>query len=67
MGRKLVKSPTNYIGNKYKLLPQLLELFPNKINMFYDVFGGGGSLSLNVSSEHVYYNDIMPYITKKCL
>ena len=63
MERKLVKSPMNYIGNKYKLLPQLLELFPNKINMFYDVFGGGGSLSLNVSSEHVYYNDIMPYMT----
>lgn len=30
--------------------------------MFYDVFGGGGSISLNVESEFVYYNDIVHYI-----
>lgn len=30
--------------------------------MFYDVFGGGGSVSLNVDSEFVYYNDIVHYI-----
>ena len=63
MQRELVKSPMNYIGGKYKLLPQLLELFPSHVNMFYDVFGGGGSLSLNVQSEHTYYNDIVPYIS----
>lgn len=63
MEDKLIKSPLNYIGGKYKLLPQILPLFPPKINMFYDVFGGGGSLSLNVDSEYVYYNDIVPYIS----
>ena len=56
---KYIKSPMNYIGGKYKLLPQLLSLFPKKINMFYDVFGGGASVSLNVNSEHVLYNDIV--------
>ena len=56
--RELIKSPMNYIGGKYKLLLQILDLFPSKINMFYDVFGGGANLSLNVNSEHVYYNDI---------
>lgn len=60
--RELIKSPMNYIGGKYKLLPQILDLFPSKINMFYDVFGGGANLSLNVNSEHVYYNDIVPYV-----
>lgn len=63
MERKLVKSPMNYIGGKYKLLPQILPLFPNKISMFYDVFGGGASVSLNVNSEFVYYNDIVPYVS----
>lgn len=63
MERKLVKSPMNYIGGKYKLLPQLLELFPNNISMFYDVFGGGANVSLNVSSEFVLYNDIVPYVS----
>lgn len=62
--RELIKSPMNYIGGKYKLLPQILDLFPNKINMFYDVFGGGANLSLNVKSEHVYYNDIVPYVSE---
>ena len=57
-----IKSPMNYIGGKYKLLPQLLSLFPKKINMFYDVFGGGASVSLNVNSEHVLYNDIVTYV-----
>ena len=63
MKNNYVKSPFNYIGGKHKLLPQILPLFPNKISMFYDVFGGGGSLSLNVNSEHVYYNDIVPYVS----
>ena len=63
MNNKLIKSPMNYIGGKYKLLPQILPLFPNKISLFYDVFGGGASVSLNVNSEYVYYNDIVPYVS----
>lgn len=63
MNDKLIKSPMNYIGGKYKLLPQILPLFPNKISLFYDVFGGGASVSLNVNSEFVYYNDIVPYVS----
>lgn len=59
---ELVKSPLNYIGGKFKLLPQLLDKFPNKINMLYDVFGGGGSISLNTDAEHIYYNDIVNYV-----
>ncbi|WP_297131846.1 Dam family site-specific DNA-(adenine-N6)-methyltransferase [Terrisporobacter sp.] len=53
----------NYIGGKYKLLPQLLPLFPSNISMFYDIFGGGANVSLNVNSEFVLYNDIVPYVS----
>lgn len=60
---ELVKSPFNYIGGKFKTLPQILERFPNKINVFYDVFGGGGNLSLNVKAKHIYYNDIVNYVS----
>jgi DNA adenine methylase Dam len=63
MMRELVKSPMNYVGGKYKLLPQILPLFPSKISMFYDIFGGGANVSLNVNSEYVYYNDIVPYVS----
>jgi DNA adenine methylase Dam len=59
---ELIKSPMNYIGGKFKLLPQLLDRFPNKVNMLYDVFGGGGTISLNTKAEHVYYNDIVHYV-----
>ena len=37
----LIKSPLNYTGGKFKLLPQILPLFPNDINTFVDLFGGG--------------------------
>ena len=33
---RIISSPMNYIGGKYKLLPQLLPLFPDKINTFVD-------------------------------
>lgn len=60
---ELIKSPMNYIGGKYKILPQILKLFPDEINTFYDVFGGGGCVSLNVNSKKVYYNDIVSYVS----
>ena len=34
---KIVASPMNYIGGKAKLLPQILPLFPDKIDTFYAV------------------------------
>ena len=60
--KDLIKSPLNYTGGKFKLLPQILPLFPEKISMFYDVFGGGGNVALNCGAEYVYYNDIISYI-----
>lgn len=62
MNMTYIKSPFNYIGGKYKLLSQIIPLFPEEIDTFYDVFGGGGNMSLNVKSNCVYYNDIVPYV-----
>lgn len=58
-----MKSPFNYIGGKYRELNQILPLFPDNINKFYDVFGGGGSVSLNVLAKEIIYNDIIPYVS----
>lgn len=52
------KSPLNYVGGKFKLLPQIVPLFPEKINTFYDVFGGGANVSANVNANKIVYNDI---------
>ena len=54
----IVRSPFFYVGDKYKLLPQILPLFPKDINRFYEVFVGGGSVFLNTDAKFVYINDI---------
>lgn len=51
------KNPFNYIGAKYKLLPQILPLFPDNIATFVDMFGGSAEVSLNVKADRIIYND----------
>lgn len=58
-----IKSPINYIGNKYKLLDQIISLFPEKISTFVDVFGGSGTVLINTKAEHYIYNDINSYVS----
>lgn len=57
-----IKSPLNYTGGKFKLLPQLLELFPKDINIFVDLFGGGGNVAVNVEAKHIIYNDFLEQV-----
>ena len=58
----LVKSPLNYTGGKYKLLPQLLPLFPKDINTFVDLFTGGVNVAVNVNAKNIISNDYMKQI-----
>lgn len=53
----LIKSPLNYIGGKFKLLPQILPLFPNNINTFYDMFCGGCNVGVNIKANKIVCND----------
>lgn len=46
------------MGNKYKLLPQLLELFPKNVDMFYDIFGGSGCVCVNSDCNNIVYNEL---------
>ena len=46
------------MGDKYKLLPEILPLFPKKINRFIEPFLGGGSVYLNVAASSYLLNDI---------
>lgn len=54
----MLQSPLNYIGGKFKLLPQILPLFPQNIDTFVDIFCGGGDVGANVQSQFVHFNDI---------
>lgn len=53
-----IKSPFNYIGGKYKLLPQIIPTIP-KTDCFLDLFGGGFNVGLNTHSNTVIYNDMI--------
>lgn len=52
----------NYIGGKYRILNQILPLFPDNINCFLDLFAGGCNVAVNVSAKRVICNDILFYI-----
>lgn len=53
----MIQSPLNYTGGKYKLLPQILPLFPDEIGTFVDLFCGGCNVGINVLCKKVIYND----------
>lgn len=61
---EFVKSPLNYIGGKYKTLNQIIPAFPNDINTFVDLFGGGFNVGVNVDAEEFIYNDIIPELSE---
>ena len=54
---KYIKSCLNYTGGKYKLLPQIMPLFPENINMFVDLFCGGCNVAINVNAKKIICND----------
>lgn len=58
----MIKSPLNYTGGKYKLLPQILPLFPKEINTFVDLFCGGCNVGTNVLANEHIYNDQNKYL-----
>ena len=58
MNSKLKRSPLFYVGDKYKLMKQLVNLFPKEINNFYEPFVGGGTVFLNIEAKKYYLNDI---------
>lgn len=62
MDKKFIKSPLNYIGGKYKILPQITKFFPKKIDTFVDLFAGGLDVAINVKANKIVCNDINNYV-----
>lgn len=46
------------MGGKYKLLKEILPLFPERIHTFVDLFGGGFNIGVNVEADCIIYNDV---------
>lgn len=59
-----VRSPFFYVGDKYKLIPQIRMEFPEKIHAFIEPFCGGGSVFLNVNASEYHLNDINPFMIR---
>lgn len=57
----MIKSPLNYTGSKFKLLDQLIPLFPSDTKVFADMFTGGGNVGVNVKADKVVCNDILEH------
>lgn len=55
--KEIISSPLNYTGGKFKLLPQILPLFPSIKGTFVDLFCGGCNVGINVDCNHVIFND----------
>jgi len=61
---KAIRSPLFYVGDKFKLIPQIKKYFPENIDRFIEPFTGGGSVFLNAEAKEYYLNDINKYVVK---
>ena len=57
MQNKIKRSPLFYVGDKYKLMKQLVGLFPKEVSSFYEPFVGGGTVFLNIQADKYFLND----------
>ena len=64
LNEKYITSPLNYTGGKYKLLPDIFELVPDKIDKFIDLFGGGFNVGINATADEIIYNDVNKYLSE---
>jgi DNA adenine methylase Dam len=54
----MIKSPIYRNGNKEKEIDKILKILPNKIENFYDVFGGSGVVVINTKAKNKHYNEL---------
>ena len=52
-----LRSPFFYVGDKYKIMPQIIQFFPKNIDTYYEPFLGGGSSCLYVEAKKYVLND----------
>ena len=62
MTSRYIPSPMNYIGGKYKLIPQLFPIFPKEVDTFVDLFCGGANIGVNVSANRILLNDNLTFL-----
>lgn len=62
---KYFESPIYYMGCKYKLLKQMIPIFPKECKVFYDLFCGSGVVSMNYKgTKRTVCNDFNKNVVK---
>lgn len=56
--KEIIPSALNYTGGKFKLLPQILPLFPKGVDQVVDLFCGGCNVGINLDCNKVLFNDV---------
>lgn len=59
---EIIRSPFFYVGDKYKLMPQLKKLMPQNVEQYIEPFVGGGSSFLNSTGTSYVLNDVDSYV-----
>lgn len=60
--KEVIPSALNYTGGKYKLLPQILPVFPKDADKVVDLFCGGCNVGINIDCNKVLFNDANNYL-----
>ena len=58
MKDRIVRSPLFYVGDKRKLMSQIMTHFPDHIDRLIEPFVGGGSVFMNVDADGFLLNDL---------
>lgn len=56
MSDNYIRSPLAYQGSKFKLLHEIIPIL-SKFDKVHDVFGGSGTIAVNLPDSRVFYND----------
>ena len=62
--RIVIESPLNYIGSKSKMINSIRKYLPKGVEKgtFYDIFGGGFNVGVNMSNSQIVFNDINRFV-----
>lgn len=59
---QVCKSPINYTGNKYRILPQFIKYFPKDVSKCMDLFTGGATVAINLIANEIIAIDNDPRV-----
>ena len=60
----VIESPLNYIGSKAKVVEFIKKYYNGNSTVFFDVFGGGFNVGINMPTNTIVYNDINCFVSE---